>query len=681
MMDYQSIIDQMSTPSQEQLDEINVRLDAMPGVRENLARLSTPKSQALLGNKNIQGSIVKDSVAQEVNDILGVEGPIDSYTNLVTGEGSSGSSFLDSTLVATQADEYLETIGKPMVRDDGKVYSFGNDAINQAVYGGNPNVQMSALSGRGEGYVTPQKTGIGPIEAGLGLMSLIAGPAALGAISGALPGAATAATGTTAATAATALNTGLSSGLLSAGTSAAGQLLSTGNVDVNDIAADLLTGGVIGAIPVVGDMYQADNFGGAFIRNTTNDVVSQQLRTGELDINDALKSGLIGMGVETVGDIIGDARQTNDGNLTAGVNQVNGRNMSVQDVNRLTNTTDVFGLLGENGFLGQLGINTGSATNPLFNTNGYLSTDWLGNGLDFLDTATNNIFNFGGNPIFQNELNNQRVRDYRDGVDTSNSAAMADAFARANDRYDERFFDLFTKRGDGAGLTGIYEANPIGTDGFAGFGAVRDSFGGEQVNDGGFQAANFAPEGAQNATTLSTLPSVTGGGFESVIIEELKSDTTNNTPITDDLFGDNELMGTNLPELQAPVDDLPANTPNPSELQAPTQTQGVPSDELAGSPSSGGSGGGGGSGGFGDPFGEPFGDITDELFRLARVMEINPESVEAQEQLKKIVAGGALDNVKGDITVDVDPKSGRYIVRKKDPEDEDPIASALENIA
>jgi hypothetical protein len=154
---------------------------------------------------------------------------------------------------------------------------------------------------------------------------------------------------------------------------------------------------------------EAKNIGGSLARGVARDAVTQAIVDGKLDIQDAIEAGLINVGVDMGVDLFKDSMDTNDGALEEGVDTVDGKAMDAADVERLTNTTDLYGLLGENGLLGKLGLDVG-----------YLPTDLVGDALDGLGIGT---------------------RPYQDL------------------RYDERFFDTTTPRGD-VQMQGIWETNP-----------------------------------------------------------------------------------------------------------------------------------------------------------------------------------------------------------------------------
>jgi hypothetical protein len=234
---------------------------------------------------------------------------------------------------------------------------------------------------------------------------------------------------------------------------------------------------------------RAQNPVGSLARGTLTSAVGQAIMNGEISLEDALKGGLITLGVDTVTDVFGDTRQTNDGNLELGVDTLNGRTIVDPDeLARLTNTTDVYTLLGPEGILSKV---TGLDV-P------YLPTTWLGNSLDFIDDILGT--NLGGRPIvdpggrFEDEARSkfeEETRIYQESLEDAERAYMnaeiggreyndildliesgysnattniRNDFLRNTQRYDERFFDVFTPRGESP-LVGIYENNPVASSG------------------------------------------------------------------------------------------------------------------------------------------------------------------------------------------------------------------------
>jgi hypothetical protein len=269
-------------------------------------------------------------------------------------------------------------------------------------------------------------------------------------------------------------------------------------------------------------LLRSQNPAGSFTRGSLTSAVGQAIINGEISLEDALRAGLIQTGVDTAVDVFGDIRQTNTGNLIEGVDTTNGVPMTAEDVARLTDTSDVYTMLGPEGILSKV---TGLDV-P------YLPTDWAGDAFDFIDNIVGT--NLGGRPIV--DPGGRFEQEYRDTVNTqvestltenqknielyeSGQISLNDVLQRNSDnlefsremmqyaennflrntaRYDERFFDVFTPRGDSP-LTGIWENNPA-----AARGPVVTGPSGSSSRSGG----GTAPDG----TSVGGLPAVTGGG-------------------------------------------------------------------------------------------------------------------------------------------------------------------------
>ena len=269
-------------------------------------------------------------------------------------------------------------------------------------------------------------------------------------------------------------------------------------------------------------LLRSQNPAGSFTRGSLTSAVGQAIINGEISLEDAVRAGLIQTGVDTVVDVFGDTRQTNTGNLIEGVDTTNGVPMTAEDVARLTDTSDVYTILGPEGILSKV---TGLDV-P------YLPTDWAGNALDFVDNVVGT--NLGGRPIV--DPGGRFEQEYRDTVNTQVEGTLAENqknielyqsgqisyndllqrnsdnlafsreslqlaennFLRNTARYDERFFDVFTPRGTSP-LTGIWENNPV-----AARGPVVTSPAGSGSGSGG----GTAPDG----TSVGGLPAATGGG-------------------------------------------------------------------------------------------------------------------------------------------------------------------------
>jgi hypothetical protein len=137
------------------------------------------------------------------------------------------------------------------------------------------------------------------------------------------------------------------------------------------------------------------------------------------------------------------------------------------DIERLTNTSDLYGLLGEEGLLSKLGVNVG-----------YMPTDWAGDAFDFIDNVLGTTL--GDRPQVNVVKSAEKAVKEIEAIQADGSLPVEvvaeriknvkDQFLRDTARYDERFFDLFTPRGDSP-MSGIWETNPYASTGgtFTGF--------------------------------------------------------------------------------------------------------------------------------------------------------------------------------------------------------------------
>jgi hypothetical protein len=350
--------------------------------------------------------------------------------------------------------------------------------------------------------------------------------------------------------------------------------------DMTDVLKNAGLGGLTPALGNllpggIGNAYNADNLVGSFIRGGINDVVAQGVLTGEVDFMDALASGGINAGVDVIKDIWGDLTQTNSAqDMVNRGESLNGGPISAEDALRLQDTTDLYGLLGDEGLLAQFGLDVG-----------YLPTDWAGDVTDFLagytdrqtivsPDGTEYTFIDGGkgnqmvlNPdgTINRDIVPQDAIDRKDGWyinETTRTTPFSGILNPDDPRYDERFFDLTSERSQDSTMTGIFEENPMAASG----GTV-----GTGTGEGG-----GAPAGDAN-----TLPS------------------TNETPITDTLFpqggdgmGEDILAGDqDLFEGTLPTGDL-NGSPLPPEYYE---------DEVGQTEAELPAGGGGGGGGDGLP--------------------------------------------------------------------------------
>ena len=405
-----------------------------------------------------------------------------------------------------------------------------------------------------------------------------------------------------------------------------------------------LNAGVLNDLPG----YNLQNVAGSAVRGTTNDVVMQAVRNGEIDFKDALQAGLLNVGFDVAGDALGDARQTNPDAAQFENEYVNGQrigDMSAAEVARISNTTDLYGILGENGLLSKLGMDVG-----------YMPTDYLGDALGFLGMGTPIVGQAAAEERF-----NQRVSE---GM--SENAAL-EMYNQETSRYDERFFDVTSERGNSP-LTGIWENNPMAASS------------GGSISTTGLEGAAGGGSTGRAGFDTGSLPS------------------SNSTPITDELFGNSGpadrdiLRGSNVEQPPAaPVQDAPQELP-----QAPVQDEPnwMTEDELLGGtdgegelPDLNGDGatqlpsdpvgqaqveelvtGGGGGGGLPE-YTRQFrtvGSVDAELFRLARIPKVvrldAAGFTELQSAMRALQARKAAIT-EGDVTVGVDPESSDYVTR------------------
>jgi hypothetical protein len=354
--------------------------------------------------------------------------------------------------------------------------------------------------------------------------------------------------------------------------------------------------------------------------------------------------------------------------------------MGPEDLERLTNTTDLYGLLGENGFLGKLELDVG-----------YMPTDYLGDALSGIDRLTGGLFNLGGRPMENIGPAAEKAQEAIDALPDEMPLAekgeaikaIEENFLRDTARYDERFFDLTTERSSGSPLSGIYERNPYGSN--------------EPWFDFGGTESSTAPSGSPVASIgeTPTLPS------------------TNTTPIVDNIFGlaptvpedevlkgvvpDDEILEPIVPEddiLQGVVPDPSDPTitpdPNPPEIGTePLPGETLPEEtlreeelpayvdpeveELPSSTPPGFTGGGEvpTAPDTGRAVAELKDRYTNELTRLAKIMRIENvppiQKLMAGKQLQQLMmqmqALENLDVLAGDITARLDPKATEQIQR------------------
>ena len=188
-----------------------------------------------------------------------------------------------------------------------------------------------------------------------------------------------------------------------------------------------------------------ENIAGDFGRGIVDSGLKQLISDGEIDWSTLGIDGLVSVGQALIGDTFGDANQTSDNNMdlsTGNATPVYGgpEGMDWKDIRAtVSNTTDWRGLLGPEGVISQI---TGLDI-P------FIPTDWVGDGFDWLEDnglgAVGDMLltGMGQNPIVSGEKG----------------------------RVDERYFDVFSPRGDEHGLWGgVYLNNPLDPNGEAGFG-------------------------------------------------------------------------------------------------------------------------------------------------------------------------------------------------------------------
>ena len=498
-------------------------------------------------------------------------------------------------------------------------------------------------------------------------------------------------------------------------------------------AGSFLGGGALAKVPGL----NAANVPSSFLRGATTSAVTQAIANGEISFEDAVKAGLINVGVDVVKDTFGDARQTNDGNLRDGVDTYIDANGNTQIINsvdgsldRLTNSTDLYGTLGENGLLSKLGLDVGN-----------MPTDWIGDGLD--------LFGFGGRPIVDPTGSNRDAADaadkatmeyhdakaaelraeYANGTgDMTNTEYMTklgelgretnlmfrdtqDMFLNNTARTDIRFFDMFEPHGDSR-LTGIVEGNPfkntsVFTNPFSNSPSASPApittGVGENVLPGSGDIFTPTTDAAFNAY-MDRNPTASIG--EDVLPPNATEDT---------YVSENDLLGTDPAESDLNYNgegDLPTAgeedvlptadkedvlpTADKEDVLPTADKEDVlpPSPPDRPPPTTGG--GGGGGGGSSQQIIEKFdADNAENLYRLARIIQIEgvPADMKAaaSQRLQELLGQREKLFAEGDITGGVDEQSSAYI-QKIDKEkeaiarrnrllEEDPLQAALEDLA
>ena len=263
-----------------------------------------------------------------------------------------------------------------------------------------------------------------------------------------------------------ALGGGLVAGALGGGTSATfGSVASGGGFDPEEIAKGALTGAASGWLSegglseLVGDnaftqVYDSPNVVGAFTKGSVNDALISAAQ-GDFDLEDSALAGLVNVGTRVVGDIFADADQTKDGSITQDTT-VDGVRLGdmpplerAQAFARLSNSTDLYGLLGEGGLLDTIGISGV----------GYMPTDYIGDAMNFLGI---------GDPVEgvrkAQEERQQKIDDLSPALSAEQRAEAIAGIDREYEaeiqRFDERDFIIDRTRGEGE-QSGIWEFNDV----------------------------------------------------------------------------------------------------------------------------------------------------------------------------------------------------------------------------
>ena len=259
---------------------------------------------------------------------------------------------------------------------------------------------------------------------------------------------------------------GLVAGALGGGTSATfGSVASGQGFDPEEIAKGALTGAASGWLSegglseLVGDnaftqVYDSPNVVGAFTKGAVNDALISGAQ-GDFDLEDSALAGLVNVGTRIVGDIFADADQTKDGSITQDTT-VDGVRLGdmpplerAQAFARLSNSTDLYGLLGEGGLLDTIGISGV----------GYLPTDYIGDAMNFLGI---------GDPVEgvrkAQEERQQKIDDLSPALSAEQRAEAIAGIDREYEaeiqRFDERDFIIDRTRGEGE-QSGIWEFNDV----------------------------------------------------------------------------------------------------------------------------------------------------------------------------------------------------------------------------
>ena len=183
----------------------------------------------------------------------------------------------------------------------------------------------------------------------------------------------------------------------------------------------------------------------------------QAIRTGDIDLGDAAKAGLINTGAQTLFDLIGDANQTKDGSITddTTVDGVRLGDMSPSErqaaFDRLSNSSDLYGTLGPGGLIDR-------ATGGMF-TPGYIPTDYIGDALNYLGFGDPRQ---GVQAAYDERA--QRIEELSPELSPEQRQAAIDdinqSFYSEIQPYDEREFIINQPRGNSE-LSGIWEFNDV----------------------------------------------------------------------------------------------------------------------------------------------------------------------------------------------------------------------------
>jgi hypothetical protein len=395
---------------------------------------------------------------------------------------------------------------------------------------------------------------------------------------------------------------------------AGGQAALTGG-DVEDILKASLTGGVTGgALNNVLPGANWDNFAGALARGGWNEVIATAINEGDLaSVDNILKGAATNLGFEMAGDIFKDADMTKEDTLTEN-DLINGEAIkdialrtgetTEQVIERFTNTSDMMGLLGDNGFLDQIGLDVG-----------YLPTDWLGDGMNAIGMGRP-VSDPGGKFA-------EKAKADMEGISADTSLTYAekqeqiknilDQYAVDTMPYDERFFDITSPRGTST-LTGIWTESP---NAFTGGGVGNTGWlsgGGGQGTTVPMKEDAFVP-GQVTVGDDSTPPPVAGGGGigDQVVVpptgggdlNTLPPDPAEPTPLPPG--GGNQVVvppggdPQNIPPGSNPPPVLPTPGGQPG-MPPPPELERIPGggnpDETIIPELPGGGGGGGGGGGI-----------------------------------------------------------------------------------